>query len=317
MAATFDPSSPTTTGLASSPLGGPGGSGSDGDGTEIELFWTRHDPPSEDGESRRLLLVSGLGSPLIGYEEGFVAEFVSRGFSVVRFDNRDVGRSSRIDEDRKADGYRFDQPPYSLVEMAGDATAVMDAVGWDRAHVLGQTMGGMIVQQMAISHPDRLLSMTSLMSSTGNGKFGRATPEAYDALIKPAPQDLDGWVEQTVATGRIWATPDSWDPEMARARARRFFEHGIDIDGTGRQYRAIVASGNRDESLQQISVPTLVLHGTADPLIQPDGGRHTAEVIPDARYVEIEGMGHDLPSSRWAVMADAVASFVADVEAAG
>ncbi|MDH3306612.1 MAG: alpha/beta fold hydrolase [Acidimicrobiia bacterium] len=298
---------PSMVGTATSPL-----IASAEDGRTIELHWTRHDPPG-GGDPERLLLINGLGSPLVSFDEGFVAELVDRGFSVVRFDNRDAGRSGRVFEDRNAHGYHFDRPPYTLIEMARDVVAVLDAVGWDAAHLLGQSMGGMIAQQVAISHPDRARSLTSFMSSTGNPDHGRATDEAHAALIRPAPRDREAWIAYTVETARLWATPDSWDPEAVRRRAARKFDYGIDVFGTGRQFRAILASGDRDDELSRLTVPTLVIHGSADTLIQPDGGRHTAALIPGARYVELEGLGHDLPPSRWALLADTVTSFVADL----
>lgn len=279
----------------------------------IELYWTRHDPPGA-GAAKPLLLINGLGSPLVSFDEGFVAELVDRGFSVVRFDNRDVGRSGRVREDRSAEGYRFDRPPYTLVDMARDGVAVLDAVGWNAAHVLGQSMGGMIAQQLAISHPDRTRSLISFMSSTGNREHGQATEEAHAALIRPAPRERQAWIGYTVETARAWATPDCWDPEAVRRRAARKFDYGIDVFGTGRQYRAVLASGDRDDELRRLAVPTLVIHGSADTLIQPDGGRHTADLIPGAHYVELDGFGHDLPPSRWPLLADTVASFVAEVE---
>ncbi len=300
---------PSRTGTASSSV-------SAVDDRPIELHWTLHEPATGGVAGQRLLLVNGLGSPLINYDAGFVIALVERGLSVVRFDNRDTGRSSRVPENRNAEGYRFDNPPYRLADMAGDAVAVLDAVGWDRAHVLGQSMGGMIAQQLAISHPDRLLTMTSLMASTGNRDHGGATAEAQAALIKPPPRDREGWIEHTVSTGRIWATPDSWDAERVRRRAARQYDYGVDVEGTGRQYRAVVASGDRDDDLRRIDVPTLVIHGSADTLIQPDGGRHTADVIPGARYVELDGYGHDLPPSHWPVIAGTVAAFVTDAMAA-
>ena len=297
---------PTRTGVACSPITATSDS-------VVDLYWIRHDP-EPGGELRPLLLINGLGSPLVRFEDGLVAEFVDRGFSVARFDNRDVGRSSRVPEDRSAEGYRFSRPPYRLTDMARDAVAILDANGWDRSHVLGQSLGGMIAQQLAISHPDRLLSMTSLMSSTGNPDFGSATDEASEALLRPPPRDRDGWIEHTVTTGRIWATPDSWNADHARADAARLYDYGVDPDGTGRQFRALLTSGARDEELSRLDVATLVIHGSADTLVQPDGGRHTAEVIPGARYVELEGFGHDLPRSRWIVLADTLNDFVTDVE---
>ncbi|MDH3293742.1 MAG: alpha/beta hydrolase [Acidimicrobiia bacterium] len=279
------------------------GRNSDKDGqTAVRLYWTLTDPVAGPGEP--LLLVNGLGSPLVAFEAGFVSQLLSRGFSVLRFDNRDVGRSDRVAEARGLDG-----PPYGLTDMAADAVAVLDAAGWSGAHVLGQSMGGMIAQQMAIDRPERLRSLTSLMSSTGEPGFGPPTNEAYPALVEPSPRDREAWLGNRVATERIWASPGSWDPEVTRAKGELLFDYGIDVDGAGRQFRAVVASGSRDEALANIDVPTLVIHGSADTLIQPSGGRHTAEVIPGARYVELEGFGHDLPADFWPVLADTLADF--------
>ena len=274
-----------------------------GDDGEVRLFWILADP--EQGPGVPLLLVNGLGSPLVAYEAGFVTELLNRGFSVLRFDNRDVGRSGRIVEEPVCKA-----PPYTLADLAADAVAVLDAAGWASAHVLGQSMGGMIVQQMAINHPHRLRSLTSLMSTTGERGYGQPTDEAYPALIKPAPRDRAGWLDNRVETEKIWASPGSWDVDAARAKGELLYDYGIDVDGTGRQFRAIMASGSRDEALADVTVPTLVVHGDADTLIQPDGGRHTADVIPGARYLEIEGFGHDLPREFWPLLADIVAEFV-------
>jgi pimeloyl-ACP methyl ester carboxylesterase len=156
-------------------------------------------------------------------------------------------------------------------------------------------------------------SLLTLRSTTGERRYGRPTGEAHAALIKPAPSDPDEWLEYRLATERIWATPDSWDPDWVRAKGRALLDHGIDAAGTGRQFRAILGSGSRDAALSRLTTPTLVLHGSADTLIHPDGGRHTADVIPGARYLELEGMGHDLPPSRWTEMADAVFEFLADL----
>ena len=270
------------------------------------IYWTKH---STDPDGVPLLLISGLGSPLVAYEEGFVAELVQRGFSVVRFDNRDVGRSSRI-----VPGPEDPAAPYTIVDMAADAVAVLDAVGWDDANVLGQSMGGMIAQQVAIDHGNRVRNLISFMSATGERGFGRPTEAAYEGLIKPAPSDPEAWLNHRVETEQLWASPDTWDPAWTRAKGQLLLDHGVDVDGTSRQYRAIVASGSRDEALRAVTVPTLVIHGSADTLIQPDGGRHTADVMANARYLELDGLGHDLPPARWPELAKIVARFVAGVE---
>ena len=301
MTARPDPA-PTTTseGTVTAPLGG-----FIGRDQSVTLFWYRTDP--SDGAGRTLLLIGGLGSPSVSYEDGFVDEFVKRGCSVVRFDNRDVGRSSRIDQ--PGDG----RAAYDLADMANDAVAVLDAVGWDRADVLGQSMGGMIAQQLAVDHPHRVRSLVSLMSSTGNPNYGRATPEAYQGLLRPAPPEEPAWLDHRVETERLWASPGMWDPDRVRAKGQALLDHGIDVDGANRQYQAIVASGNRDGALETVAAPTLVIHGSADTLIQPDGGRHTADVIPNAVYLEIDGLGHDLPPEFWDRLATEVTTFIARV----
>ena len=169
---------------------------------DIELPWVRHGVAG--GEP--LLLVNGLSSPLASYEEGFVAEFNERGFDVVRFDNRDAGRATSTNGG------------YLLSDQANDAIAVMDAAGWATAHVFGMSMGGMIVQQLGIDHADRLRSITSLMSSTGNPKFGAATEAAQQALLTPSPTERQAWLDHRVATEQIWASPDHWTEEGSRAK---------------------------------------------------------------------------------------------------
>ena len=265
----------------------------------IELAYTVDGPD----EGRPLLLINGLGSPQVAFEDGFVGAFIERGFQVARFDNRDTGRSTRCG----APGLSR----YSLDDLVDDALAVLDAIGWPRAVILGQSMGGMVAQQLAIAYPMRVTGLVSLMSTTGEPGFGRAHPEAARALRESPPADRDGWLEHRVRTEQLWASPDWWDETWARAKGEALFDHGVDPAGTARQYRAVAASPSRDQGLAGLRVPALVIHGSADRLIAPDGGRHTAEVIPAAAYVEIEGLGHDLPPQVWARLADEVAAFVA------
>lgn len=264
----------------------------------MTLHWEQHGDHSSD---RRLLLINGLGSPMVAFEQGFLDEFVTRGFTVIRFDNRDVGMSPRY-----SDGY-------TVSDMVADTIGVLDAAEWPAAHVFGQSMGGMIAQQLAIDAPDRVLSLTSLMSGTGNPAFGRSTKEARAALLTSPPDGPDGWLANRLETERIWCSPDLWDPAWVEAKGRAMLEHGIDVAGTARQYRAVAAAGNRDEALALLDVPALVVHGSADTLITPSGGQHTADVIPGAHYVEIEGMGHDLPPALWSRLADEVDSFTSAI----
>ncbi|WP_395154911.1 alpha/beta fold hydrolase [Ilumatobacter sp.] len=259
------------------------------------LWWQR--TPGPIGGTR-LLLINGLGSPSVAYQQGFVDRFVEVGFDVVRFDNRDVGRSSRsVDE-------------YDASDMAADAIAVLDSVGWDDAVVFGQSMGGMIAQQLAIEYPERVTHLVSLMSSTGNGRVGGSDPAIREALLAVAPDDRAGWLDHRVETERFWASPDLWDPAWVRAKGAEMFDHGVDPAGTQRQYAAVLRSPVRDDMLQTVQVPALVMHGAADTLIDPSAGRHTADCLANARYVEIDGLGHDLPPGMWARLVDEVAAFV-------
>ncbi len=273
----------------------------------VELFW-RVSQPENPGLGRKLLLINGLGSPLVSFEEPFVDLLTAAGCTVARFDNRDVGRSSRVPTGpagRPAGG-----PPYSLADMADDAVAVLDAVGWSSAHVLGQSMGGMIAQQVAVDHPTRVAGLIALMTSSGERGFGAPTSEAMAALLQPAPEDPADWLEHRVATEAVWASPAHWSPEWVRAKGRAMLDHGVDPKGAARQFRAIHASGSRDDDIRHLDVPTLVIHGSADKLIRPDGGRHLAEVIPGARYEEIDGLGHDLPPRFWPDLSTLIIDFV-------
>lgn len=264
---------------------------------EIELPWIR--TAVEGGEP--LLLVNGLSSPRVAYEDGFVAELNHRGFDVVRFDNRDTGRATSTNGG------------YLLVDQAADAVAVIDDVGWDSAHVFGMSMGGMIVQQLGISFPDRLRSIISLMSNTGNPAYGRSSEEAQKALLTPSPTEREAWLDHRVKNEKIWASPAHYSEESSRAKGELLFDYGVQPKNVVHQYTAIVKSGPREDALREVRVPTLVLHGTEDTLITPSGGERTAEVMPNATYVPLEGMGHDLPAHYWPIIADHVASHVAGV----
>lgn len=262
---------------------------------DIELAWESSGSPGDP----TILLINGLGSPLVAYEPGLVDNFLGAGFEVVRFDNRDVGRSSRC------------SAPYTLDDMASDAVAVLDHLGIESTHVFGQSMGGMIAQQLAMTVPDRVLTLTSLMSSTGEHGYGTPSKAALAALLTPPSPEPDGWLANRLTTERIWCSPEFWDPAWVEAKGRSMMLRGVDPAGAARQFRAVSSGSSRDTALAALDVPTLVLHGSADTLIEASGGRHTAEVIPDARYVEIEGMGHDLPPALWTRLVDEFASFVA------
>lgn len=240
-------------------------------------------------EDPALLLVNGLGSQCINYAVEWCELLVAEGYRVIRLDNRDAGLSSKLDGGE-----------YSLADMADDVVAVLDAEGVDRAHVMGLSMGGMIVQRLAIDHPDRLLTMTSAMSRTGEPGFGESSPEALTVLLAPPATSREEYIERHVAAIAVYGSKPEWiDDAETRARAAAAYDRCFCPAGVARQMATVSRDGSRDEALREVTVPALVLHGSRDALIQPSGGRHTADVIPGARYVEIEGMGHDYPPAVW------------------
>jgi pimeloyl-ACP methyl ester carboxylesterase len=241
-----------------------------------------------DAGDATLVLVNGLGSQCINYPAEWCELFVAEGYRTVRMDNRDVGLSSKV------------EAGYALADMAEDVVAVLDAEGIDRAHVMGLSMGGMIVQRLAIDHPDRLVTMTSVMSRTGAPGFGDSTPEALAFLTAAPATSRQEYIDNHVAAIAVYGSTPEWiDDDETRARAAAAYDRCFHPAGVARQMAAIGRDGSRDEELRAVTVPTLVMHGSRDTLILPSGGRHTAEVIPDARYVEIEGMGHDYPRAVW------------------
>jgi pimeloyl-ACP methyl ester carboxylesterase len=243
------------------------------------------------GEADRptLLVINGLGSQSINYADEWCGMFCAQGYQVVRFDNRDVGLSTKLDG-----------TTYALSDMADDAIAVLDAIGVERAHVLGCSMGGMIVQRLAINHPERLLSMTSVMSRTGEPGVGESSPEALAFLTAPPAASREAYIENQVAALHVYGSKPEWlDDDAIRARAAAAYDRCFCPAGFGRQISAVVHDGSRADELRQLDIPALVMHGSRDTLINPSGGRRTAELIPGAMYVEIEGMGHDYPPAVW------------------
>ena len=268
---------------------------------DCELFHESFGDPA----APTLLMVNGLGSQCINYRDEWCAMFVERGFHVIRFDNRDIGLSTSFEGAPTGEGGEA----YRLSDMAADAIAVLDANGVDRAHVMGLSMGGMIVQTLAIEHPERLLTMTSVMSSTGEPDVGRPTPEAWAHLTRPPATDRESFVEGHVEGMRIWGSPEFADEDRWRADAERAFDRSFRPTGTRRQFLAVQASGSRADALRGVTTPTLVLHGDRDTLIDISGGRRTAELVPDARFEAIEGMGHDYPPQLWGRWVDLVGAF--------
>ncbi|MGZ8752568.1 MAG: alpha/beta fold hydrolase [Acidimicrobiia bacterium] len=249
-----------------------------------------------------LLMVNGLGSQCIRYDDELCEAFVDRYLQVIRFDNRDVGLSTHLTEGAS----------YALTDMAADAVGLLDALAIQRAHVWGCSMGGMISQLLAIEHPQRVASLTSIMSTTGERDVGRASPEIVASLIElSAPtDDLDLAVDRAVAHAQVIGSPDEWDEEWQRRRQRAFVERAYDPGGVARQAAAVMASPDRADGLARIDVPTLVIHGDADPLVDVSGGRRTAELVPNAELLVLEGMGHDLPPAFWAPIVEATTQLV-------
>jgi len=255
-----------------------------------------------DPDLPTLLLVNGLGAQCINFSPEWCRMFADEGFRVVRFDNRDVGLSSKLDGRE-----------YTLADMADDAVAVLDALGVPRAHVLGCSLGGMIVQRLAIDHPDRLLSATSVMSRTGEPGSGDSSQEALDHLLAAPPASREEYLDRQVAALHVYGSKPEWlDDDAIRARAAAAYDRCFHPAGVGRQLGAVLADGSRDQQLAEVDLPVLVLHGSRDTLIDPSGGRHTAEVIPGARYVEIDDMGHDYPPQVWDRWITAWSTFVRD-----
>jgi len=225
----------------------------------------------------------------------------------VRMDNRDVGLSTHFSDVAPdlagviAALEAGDSPkvPYTLSDMAADVVAVLDALGLEQAHVMGLSMGGMIVQTLAIEHPDRLRSMTSVMSTTGEADVGQSSPEALTRLFGAPATDRDSAIANHLAGLRIWGSPGKVDEEAQARFAGEAYDRAFDPAGVGRQIMAVRASGSRADALCRVQVPTLVMHGSADTLIDPSGGRRTAELVPGARFVLMEGMGHDYPEAYW------------------
>jgi pimeloyl-ACP methyl ester carboxylesterase len=279
----------------------------------IELEWdefgTNDDPP--------LLLIMGLGAQMIVWDEGFCELLAGHGFHVIRFDNRDVGLSTKIESGAAPNlmaAFMGDtsSAAYTLNDMADDAMGLLDALGISAAHVVGASMGGMIAQTIAIRHPERLLTLTSIMSTTGDVSVGLPSPELLPQLMVPTPVERDAYIERSVAIARALAAPGvPVDDDRSRTRAARTYDRCFYPIGFERQLVAVLASGDRTAALQSLRVPALVIHGEGDRLISPSGGAATAAAIPGARLLMIPAMGHDLPEAVWNTVADAIVERVA------
>jgi pimeloyl-ACP methyl ester carboxylesterase len=248
-----------------------------------------------------VLLVNGFTSQLISWTVGFIDQLVERGFRVITFDNRDVGLTT------KSEG---EPPAYTMRDMAADGIALLEVLGIDRAHIVGASMGGMIVQSMAIDHPTRVRSLTSIMSTTGNREVGTPQPEAMQALLTPPPTDRDAYLDHSATTWRIFAGAH-YDEARFRDRFTRSYDRCFNPAGAAFQMAAIMTDGDRTAELAQLRCPALVIHGRADPLVGLSGGEATAAAIPGAELVVFDDMGHDLPPALLPHIADAIAKVAA------
>ena len=268
----------------------------------------------EQGSGEPLLLVMGLGGQLIDWPQEFVDLVAGHGFRVVRLDNRDSGLSTEFTGPPPTTGQiaksgLFRRPllsEYLLSDRAADAVGLLDGLGIDSAHVVGVSMGGMIAQTMAIEHPDRVRSLTSIMSTTGSRKVGQPTKRLIAKFARRQPPSLETAVEDSIETFREISGP-AFDEADMREMAEASIERSFRPVGTGRQTAAIMASGDRTEQLARLDLPTLVVHGLLDPLVRPTGGIATAAAVPGSRVLMYHDLAHDLPRTRWAEMVDSIA----------
>jgi pimeloyl-ACP methyl ester carboxylesterase len=263
-----------------------------------------------------LLLIMGLGAQMVLWDDDFCEQLAAHGFRVIRFDNRDIGHSSRMSGGQRLTAWELLKlrllripvaAPYKIFDMAKDTIALMEVLGISSAHLVGASMGGMIAQEIAITYPERVRSLTSIMSTTGNPKVPPPSGEAAAMLMAPPPTTKQEYLDRFARTWkvlRVGSFPE--DEARDRDRAERCFARGLNPAGVGRQLRAILASGSRRARLRNVTAPTLVIHGTVDPLVHPMGGRDTAAAIPGAKLLMIDGMGHALPVPIWPQIIDAI-----------
>jgi pimeloyl-ACP methyl ester carboxylesterase len=275
---------------------------------DVELFYELR----RDGDEPVLLLVMGLGGQLTSWDEGFCDELVRAGFGVLRFDNRDTGLSTSFESHGTPDLAGLltgdTKVPYDLADLAADAVGLLDALGIAEAHVAGISLGGMIVQTMAISYPQRLASLCSIMSATGAPGSLNPTEEALAVLLAPPAKSRQEYIDSEVVVWRVIGSPGfPFDEEAVRRKAAAHYDRSFRPDGIPRQLAAALASPDRTAALGSVRVPTLVVHGDDDPLIPVAGGVATADAIPGARLLRIPGMGHDLPPAVWPEIASAMA----------
>lgn len=274
-----------------------------------------------DPHAPPVLLIMGLGAQLVAWPDGLCTELIQRGVQLIRFDNRDVGQSTHM----------TDAPPpnlpaamagdrssvsYTMTDMAADSVGLLDVLGIDSAHLVGASMGGYIAQTIALEHPQRVRSLTSMMATTGDPKVGQVHPEAMRALVGPPPTSRAEVVQRALDMSRVIGSPGyAKNVDAIADAAGRAFDRAFDPVGIARQAVAVVASPDRTERLRSIDVPTLVIHGANDPVCDVSGGRATAAAIPGAELLVIEGMGHDLPRALWPQFASKIAEVIERGEA--
>lgn len=268
-----------------------------------ETFGMRSDPTA--------LLIMGLGTQMVAWHEDFCRELAAQGLHVVRFDNRDIGRSTHVQGAPPTIGQLLLRSRraarYTLADMADDASGLLRELDLAPAHVIGASMGGMIAQTLAARHPDQVRSLTSIMSNTGALTNGQPALRLYPFFLRRRPAGLDEYVAHFARMfAAIGSTGLPRDPDLIRELAGVSYERDHDVSGPGRQLAAIIASGDRTRELRRIGAPTLVVHGTADPLVSPSGGRATARAIKGAKLMNVGGMGHDMPRAIWSRLIDAI-----------
>ena len=273
----------------------------------IEIEYVTDGDPSDPP----LLLVMGLGAQLTAWPEGFVDGLRKRGFFLIRFDNRDSGLSTKFDglPDIAAlfSGTDVSSALYRVEDMADDAAGLLAALGIDKAHVVGVSMGGMITQALVINHPDLFLTATSVMSTTGDRAVGAPTGEAMTALLRPVATSREEAIEASIEGSRVIGSPAyPTEERLLRVRAGEAYDRSYCPEGTARQLAAILASPDRTVGLNGVRIPFLVVHGDADPLVTPSGGAATAAAVPGSKLLTIPGMGHDLPEPLWDFITDAI-----------
>jgi pimeloyl-ACP methyl ester carboxylesterase len=267
-----------------------------------------------DPDAEPLILVMGLATQMVAWDDEFCAMLADRGFRVVRFDNRDIGHSTRLDDARvpgRLDLFlgRRETAAYLLSDMAADTVGLMDHLGFDSAHVVGISMGGMIGQTVAIEHRERIRSLVSMHSTTGSRRVGHPTFKVFGLMLAEAPRDRDAFIERIRRTYEMIGSPAfPTDEERLRRVAEASWDRGHNPRGVLRQMHAITASGDRTSALRKLDLPVTVIHGTRDTLIRQSGGRATARAIPGAHLHIFEGLGHDLPRVLWPSFVDDIAA---------